>query len=119
MVGHGLWGVVSGEEKDPTNDERQEYGEEKKQEHEEWKKKNALALHAIQLSCGPGTYVKLKEAHTSAEVAWKHLVEKLKPHKILGEGDPEDESSRVEEEGNSRSCCYEMFTVSHIILEVN
>nr|XP_027075250.1 uncharacterized protein LOC113699238 isoform X1 [Coffea arabica] len=99
LVGHGLWGVVSGEEKDPINDERQEYGEEKNQEHEEWKKKNALALHAIQLSCGPGTYVKLKEAHTSAEVAWKHLVERLKPHRIWAEGDPEDESSRVEEEG--------------------
>ncbi|XP_027075251.2 uncharacterized protein [Coffea arabica] len=98
LVGHGLWGVVSGEEKDPINDERQEYGEEKNQEHEEWKKKNALALHAIQLSCGPGTYVKLKEAHTSAEVAWKHLVERLKPHRIWAEGDPEDESSRVEEE---------------------
>nr|XP_027074235.1 uncharacterized protein LOC113698565 isoform X2 [Coffea arabica] len=110
LVGHGLWGVVSGEEKDPTNDERQEYGEEKKQEHEEWKKKNALALHAIQLSCGTGTHVKLKEAHTSAEVAWKHLVVKLKPNKIFTkgesgrveeeEGDPEDESSRVEEEGS-------------------
>ncbi|XP_071914791.1 uncharacterized protein [Coffea arabica] len=99
LVGHGLWGVVSGGEKDPINDERQEYGEEKKQEHEEWKKKNALALHAIQLSCGTGTYVKLKEAHTSAEVAWKHLVVKLKPNKIFAKGDPEDESSRVEEEG--------------------
>ncbi|XP_027075247.1 uncharacterized protein [Coffea arabica] len=97
LVGHGLWGVVSGGEKDPINDERQEYGEEKKQEHEEWKKKNALALHAIQLSCGTGTYVKLKEAHTSAEVAWKHLVEKLKPYKIFAKGDREDESSRVEE----------------------
>ncbi|XP_027178775.1 uncharacterized protein LOC113777776 [Coffea eugenioides] len=103
LVGHGLWGVVSGEEQDPINDERQEYGEEKKQEHEEWRKKNALALHAIQLSCGPGTYVKLKEAHTSAEVAWKHLVEKLKPNKILAEGDPEDESSCVEEEGGKHS----------------
>ncbi|XP_027177773.1 uncharacterized protein LOC113776921 [Coffea eugenioides] len=99
LVGHGLWGVVSGEEKDPINDERQEYGEEKKQEHEEWKKKNALALHAIQLSCGTGTYVKLKEAHTSAVVAWKHLVEKLRPKKIFAKGDREDESSRVEEEG--------------------
>ncbi|XP_071916132.1 uncharacterized protein [Coffea arabica] len=98
LVGHGLWGVVSGEEKDPINDERQEYGEEKKQEHEEWKKKNALALHAIQLSCGTGTYVKLKEAHTSAVVAWKHLVEKLRPKKIFAKGDCEDESSRVEEE---------------------
>nr|XP_027073700.1 uncharacterized protein LOC113698184 isoform X2 [Coffea arabica] len=81
LVGHGLWGVVSGKEQDPIKDESQDYGEDKKQEHEEWQKKNALALHAIQLSCGPRTYVKLK-THNFAQVAWKQLDEKLKPDNL-------------------------------------
>ncbi|CAK9151988.1 unnamed protein product [Ilex paraguariensis] len=44
--------------------------------HDEWKRKNALALHAIQLSCGSGIYSKFKEAHVSADYAWHHLAEK-------------------------------------------
>ncbi|XP_071913957.1 uncharacterized protein [Coffea arabica] len=90
LVGHGLWGVVSGKEPEPSKD--------KKQEHEEWKKKNALALHAIQLSCGPATYAKFKEAHICARVAWNHLAEKIKrPHKFK-EHDHEEEN-HVEDEG--------------------
>lgn len=90
LVGHGLWGVVSGKEPEPCKD--------RKQEHDEWKRKNALALHAIQLSCGPGTNAKFKEAHICARVAWNHLAEKVKrPHKFK-EHDHEDEH-HVEDEG--------------------
>ncbi|KAL3528029.1 hypothetical protein ACH5RR_012685 [Cinchona calisaya] len=90
LVGHGLWGVVSGKEPEPSKD--------RKQEHDEWKKKNALALHAIQLSCGPRTFAKFKEARICARVAWNHLAEKIKrPHKFK-EHDHEEEN-RVEDEG--------------------
>ncbi|XP_027073877.1 uncharacterized protein [Coffea arabica] len=102
LVGHGLWGVVSGKEQDPLKE-----SEDKKQEHEEWQKRNALALHAIQLSCGTRTYVKFKAAHNSAHVAWNHLAEKLKPHKLLTAHDLEDENSHCEDEGQKEYLHYE------------
>ncbi|XP_073153984.1 uncharacterized protein [Henckelia pumila] len=69
LVGHDLWGVVSGKFSEP--DKRKEH------EHDEWKKKNALALHAIQLSCGKGVYSKFHEkTHLSAQFVWNHLVER-------------------------------------------
>ncbi|KAG8374343.1 hypothetical protein BUALT_Bualt11G0121900 [Buddleja alternifolia] len=74
LVGHGLWDVVSGKETEPHKHDQ-------KQEHDEWKKKNALALHAIQLSCRPGTYSKFHKAHMSASHAWTYLADKAsRPH---------------------------------------
>ncbi|KAL7090488.1 hypothetical protein ACP275_12G044000 [Erythranthe tilingii] len=73
LVGHGLWGVVSGKESEPDK--------ENNQEHDEWEKKNALALHAIQISCGSGIYAKFDKAHISAHYAWTHLAERAFGHK--------------------------------------
>ncbi|CAI9766969.1 unnamed protein product [Fraxinus pennsylvanica] len=66
LVGNGLWGVVSNEK---TSQEL----EKTSQEHEEWEKKNALALHAIQLSCGQAIYSKFKKAAITAHEAWTKL----------------------------------------------
>ncbi|KZV54483.1 Ankyrin repeat family protein [Dorcoceras hygrometricum] len=69
LVGHDLWAVVSGKFTEPDKHEEHR--------HDEWKKKNALALHAIQLSCGKGVYSKFHEkTHLSAEFVWNHLVER-------------------------------------------
>ncbi|KAL3525894.1 hypothetical protein ACH5RR_014266 [Cinchona calisaya] len=93
LVGHGLWGVVSGNEPEPSKDANQE--------HEEWTKKNALALHAIQLSCGPNIYSKFKEAQTSSKAAWDHLAEKRKlPTRLEAAQDPEDKDIHVEDGGS-------------------
>lgn len=65
LVGQGLWDVVS---KDAKPNERGD---------PEWEKKNAKALHAIQLACGSRVYSKYKrETHISAKYAWDHLAEK-------------------------------------------
>ncbi|CAA3032576.1 ankyrin repeat-containing ITN1-like isoform X2 [Olea europaea subsp. europaea] len=83
LVGNGLWGVVSAQEIEPDKTN--------KQEHEKWKKKNALALHAIQLSCGQAIYSKFKNADINANYVWTQLAE---------QGD-HDKESRVEDNGLS------------------
>ncbi|KAK4430377.1 hypothetical protein Salat_1338400 [Sesamum alatum] len=92
LIGHGLWGVVSGKETMPDK-------ETQKQQHEEWKRKNALALHAIQVCCGAGIYSKFHKAHISAEYAWTLLAEKVLQPRQLPLSDeeqpqPEDTGSK-------------------------
>ncbi|KAG5529123.1 hypothetical protein RHGRI_029707 [Rhododendron griersonianum] len=63
LVGQGLWDVVTGKIPQPAKDA---------DDYEDWTKKNAVALHAIQLSCGPDIYKKFRKT-TSAKDAWEHL----------------------------------------------
>ncbi|CAA3011901.1 Ankyrin repeat family [Olea europaea subsp. europaea] len=98
FVGNGLWDVVSKESKpDKTN----------KQEREEWKKKNALALHAIQLSCGSAIYSKFKD-HISAHYVWTHLTERdwARVRQPAPSSD-QDEESHVKDNGSRKHLAYE------------
>ncbi|KAI3513609.1 hypothetical protein L1887_20945 [Cichorium endivia] len=64
LVGQGLWDIVS---REATPEE---------QTTPEWQKKNAQAIHAIQLACGSRAYAKYKKnTHVSAKFAWDHLAE--------------------------------------------
>ena len=44
----------------------------------EWNKKNIMALHVIQISCGPNTFSEIRNIKDSAKDAWKTLEEKYK-----------------------------------------
>ncbi|XP_034684485.1 uncharacterized protein LOC117913589 isoform X3 [Vitis riparia] len=72
LIGQGLWDVVSGV--DPKPGEKGET-----EAFETWRKKNAMALHAIQMSCGSHALVNIRETD-SAKFAWDHLVE-LRHHR--------------------------------------
>ncbi|KAL4586401.1 hypothetical protein LXL04_011037 [Taraxacum kok-saghyz] len=68
LVGQDLWDIVS---KEATTNE---------QATPEWQRKNAQAIHAIQLACGSRVYSKYKKStHLSAKFAWDHLAE-MSPH---------------------------------------
>ncbi|CAA2992051.1 ankyrin repeat family [Olea europaea subsp. europaea] len=98
FIGNGLWDVVSKESKpDKTN----------KHEREKWKKKNALALHAIQLSCGSAIYSKFKD-HISAHYVWTHLTERdwARLRQPAPSSD-HDEESHVEDNGSRKHLAYE------------
>ncbi|KAI3733091.1 hypothetical protein L1987_64309 [Smallanthus sonchifolius] len=70
LVGQGLWEVVS-----------REASSEEGEGSQEWQRKNAQALHAIQLACGSQAYSKFKKnTHVSAKFAWKHLAEMSPTH---------------------------------------
>ncbi|KAM0009008.1 putative ankyrin repeat-containing domain-containing protein [Helianthus debilis subsp. tardiflorus] len=65
LIGQGLWDVVL---REATSKEEEQ--------SQEWQRKNAQALHAIQLACGSQAYSKYKKkTHVSAKFAWDHLAE--------------------------------------------
>ena len=65
----GLWDVVTGKEAKPEDED------ETSPKYQEWMRKNAMALHAIQVSCGADTMSKLR-GHESAKFEWQLLAEK-------------------------------------------
>ncbi|KAK9291521.1 hypothetical protein L1049_019469 [Liquidambar formosana] len=86
LIGQGLWNVVSGEEAQPQHIDAN---------YEIWRRKNALALHAIQISCGPNVVSKIRETD-SAKFAWVHLAEKRDlppPSPLLNDEDPIEKGS--------------------------
>ncbi|KAL5818736.1 hypothetical protein ACOSQ4_022578 [Xanthoceras sorbifolium] len=66
FIAQGLWDVITGKEAKPTESSRQ---------YESWRRKNAMALHAIQVSCGADTMSKLRGSE-SAKFEWELLAEK-------------------------------------------
>ncbi|GKV53967.1 hypothetical protein SLEP1_g60478, partial [Rubroshorea leprosula] len=54
----------------------------------EWMKKNALALHAIGISCGRETFDQIKNIR-SAKCAWDALAAKLTPPSIVQDVTPD------------------------------
>ncbi|KAI4305473.1 hypothetical protein L6164_028838 [Bauhinia variegata] len=78
LMGHGLWDVVLSP---PDRD------------NEEWHKKNAMALYAIQLSCGPYAFPEVQRCET-AKIAWNQLsllsstIEQIV--RDIEQGEPED-----------------------------
>lgn len=76
LISEGLWGVVSGHETKP---------EETSEQYDLWVKKNAKALHVIQISCGADTIAKIG-ANESAKCHWERLAEKRPPPLPQGSG---------------------------------
>ncbi|KAF2309308.1 hypothetical protein GH714_001562 [Hevea brasiliensis] len=69
LIGQGLWGVVSGDEPKPEEIDRN---------YKDWMKKNALALHAIQISCEEDTISYLMRRFPnidSAKCMWDNLAD--------------------------------------------
>ncbi|XP_034203587.1 uncharacterized protein LOC117618068 [Prunus dulcis] len=76
LLAQDLWDVVEEEyEEDDDNEEEEEEADDK---FKAWRKKNATALHKIQISCGQEAFSLIRNA-TSAKRAWDTLAEKFKP----------------------------------------
>ncbi|BFG21054.1 hypothetical protein CerSpe_073280 [Prunus speciosa] len=73
LLAQDLWDVV---EEDEEEDEEEE--EEADDKFKAWRKKNATALHKIQISCGREAFSLIRNT-TSAKHAWDTLAEKFKP----------------------------------------
>ncbi|KAJ9162454.1 hypothetical protein P3X46_022226 [Hevea brasiliensis] len=86
LIGQGLLGVVTGEDVEPKRTDSN---------YKDWEKKNALALHAIQISCDEHTFSNLvmKEPTkvNSAKFVWNVLAERQS--KVLRY--PEEETSSI------------------------
>ncbi|KAL5752087.1 hypothetical protein ACOSP7_022266 [Xanthoceras sorbifolium] len=77
LIAQGLWDVVSGKQAKPKESDDANY--------EMWSRKNAMALHAMQLSCGADTISKLRGSE-SAKYEWERLAEKQPPPLPEGRG---------------------------------
>jgi Na+-transporting NADH:ubiquinone oxidoreductase subunit NqrC len=69
LVAHHLWEIIEATTQPP----RQEDDE---VDFKAWSKKNSMALHVIQISCGPDSFSKIIGI-SSAKVAWDSLVKKF------------------------------------------
>ncbi|BFG21042.1 hypothetical protein CerSpe_073160 [Prunus speciosa] len=78
LVAQDLWEVVEATAEPPKPEEEAEADDHFKA----WRKKNATALHAIQVSCGPDAFSVIKEI-SSAKIAWDTLAEKFTPQPSL------------------------------------
>lgn len=76
LIGHGLWDVVTGTEAKPNEEDGK---------YKSWTKKNARALHAIQISCEADTLSKFMK-NDSAKVLWESLVKEKKDIKYSAAG---------------------------------
>nr|POE66454.1 ankycorbin [Quercus suber] len=88
LVAQDLWEIVGSRSEPPPVRENEAA-------YKAWSKKNAIALHAIQMSCRPDTFSDIREI-SSARIAWNLLAEKYETR------DPNPSSSLAGEsdEGN-------------------
>ncbi|KAF8377142.1 hypothetical protein HHK36_030515 [Tetracentron sinense] len=69
LLAEDLWDIVNGTKPKPKDFQL---------EFKTWQMKNAKALHAIQISCGPHVFSQIKELD-SAKAAWDHLASTHQP----------------------------------------
>ncbi|KAF8377153.1 hypothetical protein HHK36_030526 [Tetracentron sinense] len=69
-----LWDIVNGTESEPNATQA---------EFKTWRMKNAKALHAIRMSCGPQILSHINEIN-SAKAAWDHLASTHQPPSVEG-----------------------------------
>ncbi|KAK9293105.1 hypothetical protein L1049_021091 [Liquidambar formosana] len=103
LMGQGLWGVVSGNEAEPQENDIDNYSK--------WKAKDAQALHAIQISCvGANEHLKIWEAN-KAKTAWDYLA------KIPSSSLPLDEGSSRDVREEKDTTDYRQYETLHKALE--
>ncbi|KAK4593430.1 hypothetical protein RGQ29_017512 [Quercus rubra] len=69
LMAQDLWDVVESRSEPPAQENATVF--------KAWSKTNAMALHVIQMLCGPDTFSDIREI-SSARIAWDTLAEKYK-----------------------------------------
>lgn len=69
LMAQDLWDVVESKSEPPAQENATAF--------KAWSKTNAMALHVIQMLCGPDTFSDIREI-SSARIAWNTLAEKYK-----------------------------------------
>ena len=88
-----LWHIVESRNKPPQF-------EINRRAFNEWNNKNVMALHVIQISCGPETFCTIRGL-TSAKTAWKTLEDKYKPKRTKSRTTTKNPSSNKRKSGNN------------------
>ena len=91
LVAEDLWDIVEAIDEPPCGkpeEDGQDQSPSSKPEEDghdqfkSWRKKNATALHAIQISCGSEAFSEIRDI-SSAKIAWETLAAKFKPRPVL------------------------------------
>nr|XP_023888257.1 ankyrin repeat-containing protein NPR4-like isoform X3 [Quercus suber] len=90
LVAQDLWEIVGSRSEPPPVRENEAA-------YKAWSKKNAIALHAIQMSCRPDTFSDIREI-SSARIAWNLLAEKYETRDPNPSSSEEEDSEEGEEE---------------------
>ncbi|KAB1226556.1 hypothetical protein CJ030_MR1G001452 [Morella rubra] len=69
LIAQDLWGVIEGMEETPDQ-------EKNNVAFNAWSKKNSMALHVIQISCGPNLFSVIIREISLAKIAWNTLAKK-------------------------------------------
>lgn len=68
LMGQDLWDIVEATRQPPRAEDDEAVSK-------AWNKNNAMALHVIQISCGPDSFSHIRRI-SSAKIAWDTLAEK-------------------------------------------
>uniref|UniRef100_A0A5B7APG1 Uncharacterized protein n=1 Tax=Davidia involucrata TaxID=16924 RepID=A0A5B7APG1_DAVIN len=93
LLSEEVWDIVMGTEAKPD--------EAKKKAFKTWRKKNAKALHAIQVSCGPKALSSISEKDTAKD-AWDSLASLHEPEETSVNPQQPSEPSSAYPQGQSR-----------------
>ncbi|XP_060673750.1 uncharacterized protein LOC107404058 [Ziziphus jujuba] len=98
LLAEDLWDIVESNDEPPKPADHGNVDENSDRvgaEYRAWRKKNAAALHAIQICCGPDAFSVIRDI-TSAKIAWETLASKFKPQLLRAKTMVSSESSRSE-----------------------
>ncbi|KAH7536982.1 hypothetical protein FEM48_Zijuj03G0043700 [Ziziphus jujuba var. spinosa] len=81
LLAKDLWDIVESSDEPPKPEDHENATDENSDrgaEYKAWRKKNAAALHALQICCGLDAFSGIRDI-TSAKIAWETLASKFKP----------------------------------------
>ncbi|XP_020412876.1 uncharacterized protein LOC18787934 [Prunus persica] len=99
LLAQDLWDAVKATDEPPEDEEKEADGPFKA-----WRKKNAMALHTIQISCGPEAFALIRDSN-SAKFAWDALAANFKTQALLPSDLPVESATSSNNPGYDESVC--------------
>ncbi|VVA34692.1 PREDICTED: ankyrin, partial [Prunus dulcis] len=99
LLAQDLWDAVKAIDEPPEDEEKKADDPLKA-----WRKKNAMALHTIQISCGPEAFALIRDSN-SAKFAWDALAANFKTQALLPSDLPVESATSSNNPGYDESVC--------------
>ncbi|KAL6289350.1 hypothetical protein ACE6H2_006860 [Prunus campanulata] len=99
LLAQDLWDAVEATDEPPEDEEK-----EADDPFKAWRKKNAMALHTIQISCGPEAFALIRDSN-SAKFSWDALAANFKTQALLPSDLPVESATSSNNPGYDESVC--------------
>ncbi|XP_021833465.1 uncharacterized protein LOC110773267 [Prunus avium] len=100
LLAQDLWDAVEATDEPPEDEEKEADNDPFKA----WRKKNAMALHTIQISCGPEAFALIRDSN-SAKFSWDALAANFKTQALLPSDLPVESATSSNNPGYDESVC--------------